>query len=154
MYIKKGKPCFGYKDTWSMGCTLAPIITSGLIKFREEWLKSGNGMAGTVISDLLDMGVVTSLGENIWEFTSEDWVKMDQVFLHFLDEMIFAFDDNEPDNMEFNLRFLPRDLDFTEEEREANKLEHSRYRKVLKEHQDRCDKGRMLFAEYFNALFN
>ena len=154
MYIKKGKPYFNTKDTWSMSGTLSPIIAAGLIKFREEWLKSGNGMAGIVISDLLDMGVVTSLNEITWEFTDEDWLKLDQVFLYYLDEMIFAFGSNKPDCTLYNIKFLPRDLEFSDEVRQLNKVESARYRNDLQEYYDRCDKGRMLFAEYFNALFN
>lgn len=154
MYIKKGKPYFNTKDTWSMSGTLSPIIAAGLTKFREEWLKSGNGMAGTVISDCLDIGVVTSLGENVWEFTDAGWIKLDQVFLYYLDEMIFAFGSDEPDCTLYDIRFLPRDLEFSDEVRQLNKVEYDRYRKDLQEYHDRCDRGRMFFAEYFNALFN
>lgn len=127
MYIKKGKPYFGKKDTWCMYSVLSPIIAAGLTKFKEEWsTHCMAGLNGTFTDWCINTGMVSYLNDD-YDYSDADWVKMEQVYLYMLDEMIYAFSSEEPSYWD------------GVEEFEA-------YHK-------RCDQGRMWFAEYFNSLW-
>ena len=123
---QKGKPYFGKKDTWSMDSTLAPIIAVGLTKFRDEWIASRYaGLNGVFTTECVENDMVSYIDDD-YDYSSDDWRKMEQVYLYMLDEMIYAFGSEEPD------------WDDVEELLDYNK---------------RCDQGRMWFAEYFNSLW-
>ena len=126
MYIKKGKPYFGKKDTWSMDSVLAPIIAAGITKFRDDWIASVYaGLNSVFTTECVENDMVSCIDDD-YDYSPDDWRKMEQVYLYMLDEMIYAFGSEEPD------------WDDIEE---------------LKEYGKRCDQGRMWFAQYFKSLW-
>jgi hypothetical protein len=126
MYIKKGKPYFGKKDTWCMYYTLSPIIAAGLTKFKDEWCKSHfAGLNGSLTQWCIDTGMVSYIDDD-YDYSPEDWVKMEQVYVYMLDEMIYAFGSEEPDWVDIQ---------------------------ELYDYNKRCNIGRGYFAEYFQSLW-
>lgn len=134
MYIKKGKPHFGKKDTWSMNYVLAPIIAAGLVKFKEDWLvRHEAGLNGGLTQWCVDTGMVGYIDD--YDYSEADWGKMEQVYLYMLDEMIYAFSSERPEYSKHS------SVDF--ETHIVN----------TKAYYARCDIGRGFFAEYFDSLW-
>jgi hypothetical protein len=146
MYIKKGKPYFGKKDTWSMESVLAPIIAAGLIKFRDEWLVSHEaGLNGGLTQWCVDTGMVSYIDD--YDYSESDWDKMEQVYLYMLDEMIYAFSSEAP---EYEGEYEPT---LPVKDRVHFQLMYGRHIVNLKDYHSRCDIGRGYFAKYFNSLW-
>lgn len=125
MYIKKGKPYFGYKDTWSMDGVLTPIIAAGITKFKDDWCKSQMaGLNGVFTTECIDTSMVSYIDD--YDYSPDDWRKMEQVYVYMLDEMIYAFGSEEPDWVDIQ---------------------------ELLDYNKRCDQGRMWFAQYFHSLW-
>ncbi|AHK11188.1 hypothetical protein S14_76 [Shewanella sp. phage 1/4] len=126
MYIKKGKPYFGRKDTWSMDGVLAPIIAAGITKFKDDWCSKSPmaGLNGILTTECIDTGMVSYIDD--YAYSPDDWRKMEQVYVYMLDEMIYAFGSEEPDWIDIQ---------------------------ELLDYHKRCDQGRMWFAKYYHSLW-
>jgi hypothetical protein len=146
MYIKKGKPYFGKKDTWDMHYVLAPIIAAGLVKFKEDWcVHPLAGLNGELTQWCVDQGMVSYTDD--YDYSEEDWVKMEQVYLYMLDEMIYAFSSEVP---EYEGDYEPT---LPVKDRVHFKLMYGAHLVNLKAYHKRCDIGRGYFAEYFQSLW-
>lgn len=161
MQFKHGKVVFGYKDTFSMESTLAPIICAGLKKFKEianaepdrKWLPS------SVTEELIAQGVIAY--QEDYCLSEIDWDKAMAHYEYLIDEMIYAFDEsNEPNISDYDFHY---NMDTEEADSKTgyipatitctNKEESDRYTKAMQEYYDRCDKGREVFSRHFKSLW-
>ncbi len=146
-----------YHDTWGMYQDLAQIITPCLKKLKE--VKHGAPYVDDIdVPEELRDGELPDYetGEN--HFLKWDWV---------LDEMIWAF---EQDTIDWEDQFHSGvfDMDFKEVDRTGtgeNAVIHTETiygpnhtHKVdwdgMKTHSERMKRGRMLFAKYYNGLWD
>lgn len=83
---RKGKWKFGYKDTYSLDCTLSPIIYAGLSKFHEVLEKRNKEKSC--------LGV-----PNEYMKDPEQWVTDSDVqnWLDDIKKMMYAFENKEPE---------------------------------------------------------
>ena len=160
MQIKKGKTLFSYKDTWNLNTQLSKVIVSGLLKFKEviNAEEGRKGVPASISCYLVEQGEISY--EDGFSLSDEDWEKAYAYFDYVLDEMIFAFSDNEPDIMAYDFKHnMIRDdvqddspcvamtIECTNEE------ESTRYNKDMVEYGERCEKGRELFAKFYDGLW-
>lgn len=160
MRISKGKVVFGHKDTWDMETQLAKVIVAGVTKFKEV-INSKDGTKGVPASISNKMESEGNVSRDInFCMSDEDFKKCEDYFDHVLSEIIYAFtEDNEPSIMDYDFSYesisgtpldnglVPLDLKCT------NEAESERYGNDMKAYRERCDKGRELFAKYFNTLW-
>jgi len=148
--MKGSKPIFNDKDTWNMDATLAPIICEGLKKFKEV-ISDPECIAGypCKVINAFDFGY----GVEMEEDCIKEWHKI-------IDEMIYAFDStNEPiiSDYDFDLEFM--NVGKTEQGyiqstiKCSDEYEYDLYKKDMEEWEQRCEKGRELFAKYFKCLW-
>lgn len=144
------------KDCWSMDSTLAPIIAAGLKKFKEEITegKHTKGLPSLIIHDFKDELDIKYTKEDNYSLSDEDFSKLAKKYLEVLDEMIFAFDSEEPE-MDFEAIYGTGDTltilenRFVEKDEAAYKL----YDTTRTKYYERCEKGRLFFAKYFDTLW-
>lgn len=150
MRFKGKKPIFNIKDTWSLDCTLNPIIAEGLKKFREVMTdKETTGSFGVPSTIYHDFKVNVEDGEEAIQKGFEIWVEQ-------IDKMIYAFEDekNEPDTDNYNFTF-----EFLDKPEGAKSLkptdedEYQRYREDCDKHEAKVQEGLNLFARYYKNLW-
>ena len=160
MQFKKGKILFGFKDTWHMDEQLSKVILAGVSKYKEVINEEGGhrkGVPASISSHLHSEGVIT-YGDD-YHLSEEDYEKCEGYFDYVIDEIIYAFGNNEPDIMDYDFEYnrvteqpdelgmIPFTLECT------NQSESDRYSKDKLAHNKRCLEGRKLFAEHFHALW-
>lgn len=143
---------FTTDDIISLDETLSRIILAGLVKFKEELVKSP---FGGFPSDMFDLVGVEKGKEPTLEQDEAAW----EMWLDILDRIIYAFDPEEEPNMDdYNFEFEWR----SEPTEDGNSLvsidvdnldEYNRYRLDDEEWMRKCREGRMLLAEYFDSLW-
>jgi len=142
---------FTTDDVISLDQTLSRIILAGLIKFKEELVKSKYGSYPAEMFDLIGVeGYNPTIGED------EDCWNM---WLEILDKMIYAFDpDEEPAMDDYGFEFEWQSsqtengnslvsIDVTNQE------EYDRFRDDEKDWERKCKEGRILFSEHFHSLW-
>ena len=160
MQFKKGKTLFSYKDTWNLNTQLSKVISSGLLKFKEviNVEEGRKGVPASISCYLVEQEEISY--EDGFSLSDEDWEKAYNYFDYALDEMIFAFSDNEPDIMAYDFKHemirsevqdnspcVAMTIECTNQE------ESDRYSKDVEDYNDRCEKGRGLFALHFDSLW-
>jgi hypothetical protein len=143
MRRSKGRWVCSKRDVWSLDNTLNPIILAGLLKFKEELLKSEYS---GVPADFCTGDEVTDECVAVWHKT--------------IDNMILAFDDSQiPDirdyDFKINLERIPTDREgYTQVITSCtNEIEQQRYYKDCREHEEKCKQGRELFSRYYQSLW-
>lgn len=142
---KKGEWKFGYRDTFSLDHTLAPIIKAGLEKFLEVLeKKETEGKAWGIPSDFCDYDE----NYNVTAYHTEKWFDA-------LREMIWAFGSDKMYSMKgYDLgRGFWDEREDTPEEYKFHKQERERYKKDSEAYYERQQKGYELFAKHFNDLW-
>lgn len=142
----KGQWQVGYKDTFSLDCSLSPIIYAALKKFHdvlEERHNSGKCM-----------GIPSEYMKN-----EEEWVTYSDIqdWLDDIKKMMYAFDlKAEPNIRDYNFNypnmFKPENngvCDFTC----SNPEGRDAYRKAMKEHDIKVKEGLKLFGEKYQDLW-
>lgn len=154
-----------YWDTWSMDCTLSPLILPMLKQLKET--KHGSGfidmedvpehLRTTTTADYDPQKTFDFYEENVPEggdiHARYDWV---------LDEMIWAFEQlNNPDHeQQFWKRMPEMDMDdYPEDEGQLTrpirwKVEGECDWEGLIKHQDRIQNGCRLFGKYYQTLWD
>ena len=149
---KKGEWQFGYKDTWSLDCSLSPIIAAGLTKFHDV-LKEKNAKGGCI-------GIPNGFMKN-----EEEWVTDSDIqdWLDTLQQMIYAFQDNAPEIKDFHFSFNIIEVEDATPIHGCSKPYHieptnqeayDAFRAAEKEHQERVQKGLELFAKHYKDLWH
>ena len=159
MKFHKGKTVFNFKDTFSMNDTLAKVISAGLLKYKEVInSKDGHkGVPASIITELIDKGLVEY--QKDYTLSDEDFEICSKHFDYVLEEMIYAFADNEPDIMSYDFKHT-----FVEDSVQdsigvsgsfecSGEDEKQRYTEDFKKHNERCEEGRILFAKHFDSLW-
>lgn len=160
MQIKRGKVLFGFKDTYSMKSSLSEVIYAGLVKYKEV-INGGEdrkGIPSSITNELEELNILPENHE-VFDPTKDYWEICYKRFDYILDEMIYAFADNEPDIMDYDFSF-----DFTDRVVNANGTistnlvctnedENVRHTSDCRLHEERCERGRLLFAKHFNGLW-
>lgn len=156
MRMKGKKVYFSYRDTFSLDCTLSPVILSALKRFKEvvtspehqDW----RGVPGMVIHDMFP-----DLKESADE---EQMAQADARWLEILDQMIYAFDHkNEPDMKNYQFKFHHRVLERLENGGSRvsidndNEAEYQRYKADMEEHERKVHEGQKLFGQYYQCLW-
>lgn len=156
MRMKGKKVYFSYRDTFSLDCTLSPVILSALKRFKEvvtspehsDW----RGIPGRVICDLFP--------DNDGNLTDEQSAQADARWLEILDIMIYAFDHkNEPDLKDYNFKFHHRVLERYENGDSRitidndNETEYQRYKADEKAWREKVEEGHTLFGRYLKCLW-
>jgi len=160
MQIKKGKVLFGFKDTFSVNNTLSKVILAGLLKYKEvinaKWGRKG--IPASISQELIEQGKITY--QKDFQLSGEDWDKCESYFDYILDEMLYAFSDNEPDIMLYDFKHTfvkdsvqscPASISGTYEC--SNEAESKRYTDDMEAHNKRCLEGRLYFAKFFDTLW-
>lgn len=131
------------RDVWSLDYTLNPIIHAGLVKFKEELLKS---VFSGVPADFCIDDDCTDESVTAWHET--------------LDKMIYSFDQSkEPDirdyDFTYNWETFPTECKGRSQivTNCTNDEERERYHKDCREHAEKCQLGRELFARYYKNLW-
>lgn len=143
MRKSKGKWVASYKDIWDLDNTLSPIILAGLVRFKEQLVKSEfSGVPSSFVK-----------GDEVTDEDIASWHKT-------VDSMIYAFDSkNLPSIQDYDFKI---DMEYgntwNDGSREVflkcnNDKEKERYYKALEEHHKKCEEGRMLFAKYYENLW-
>lgn len=143
MRKSKGKWVASRRDVWSLDDTLSPIILAGLVKFKETIVNSEfSGVPSSFVK-----------GQDVTDQEVSEWHGV-------IDKMIYAFDENNiPDIQDFKFK-----IEMKHGETKVNgsteiflkcdnEEEKSRYYEALKDHNKRCEEGRMLFAKYYENLW-
>ena len=132
MRFKGRKPIFSDKDTWSLDCTLSPIIGAGLVKFKE-------------VTERKDVAGYPSAVDSY-----EEWVEI-------LEKMIFAFTAKEPKIPSgiYDMVDLGTDEEgYTEHRIDiVDQEKHDKYTKVENEYHTKVAEGLKLFGEHFRSLW-
>lgn len=148
---RKGNWQFGYRDTYSLDCTLSPIIYAGLSKFHEV-LEKRNKEGGC-------LGVPSEYCAN------PDVDVTDQEVQNWLDDikkMMYAFENKEPDmkDYSFSLEMVPVPGGVAKEGMSIpytiecdNEEEKARYYADLGAHEKRVQEGLDLFGSKFKSLW-
>lgn len=145
MRIQKGRPKFGYRESWDAPHYLSPIIHAWLTNFQDVIVakkESGHGFIG--IPGAFHSDDSDEAWDASWEAGWIEWQKA-------LDEMLYAFADNEP---KCSVEFTTTELEsgrFTIEPDDAGGYEQ--YKLQMEEHEARVLEGRNLFAKHFGSLW-
>lgn len=143
MRKSKGKWIASYRDIWDLDYTLSPIILAGLVRFKEQIVNSKfAGIPSSFVS-----------GEDVTDEDVANWHST-------VDKMIYAFDNkNLPDISDYNF-----DIQMTRGESKNgstrvhfkcdNEKEKQRYYTALKDYNEKCKEGRILFATYYENLWH
>lgn len=127
-----------YSDAWDLDYTLSPIIAAGLRKFLE---KRESDFFGTPNSIFRDYGLDHD--------NKNDCAIAHIIWNGILDNMLFAFETEEPDISKYGFSMRLENKTITSEGKE----EKARYDKDLKEYWDLRQKGTELFGKYFHSLW-
>lgn len=144
MRYSKGRWIASYKDTYSLDCTLSPIIYAGLSKFHEV-LEKRNKEKGC-------LGVPDEYMKD-----PEQWVTDSDVqdWLDDIKKMMYAFGDTGPDITEYDFKTLmipvPEKKGYTLQS--TNKSERDRYHNDCKIHEEKVQEGLNLFGQKFKSLW-
>ena len=144
-------------DTWSMDCTLSPIILPMLKQLKAT--KHGYGMVDD--EDVpKHLQSIYALPQNDWEWDGNAEARYEWV----LNEMIWAFEQLCDDNHEDKFWITQPEIDYDEmkkpwvegEDTRAMKwkVEGKLDREGLIAHNDRIDNGLKLFGKYFRTLWD
>lgn len=140
-----------YKDTWCLDSTLSPIIAAGLKKYIEV-IKRNNNCAGIPMLDHFECDDTGNI---------KDWGKCQQEWYDILDKMLYAFEDNEPDILKYNLNWdriqSPSDNPKYANARvkfvQTNKEGSEQYERDMRDWEKRRLEGLELFGKYFINLW-
>ncbi len=136
-----------YWDTWSMDCTLSPIILPMLKQLKE----TKHGSPGVDDEDVPDHLKSTSAPakENEWD-TDDNWhLRWDWV----MDEMIWTF--TQLANYDHEDQFYDHsEVDYSEKDfmKQLGKMKVDR--EGLDAHNDRITNGLRLFGKYYRGLWD
>ena len=147
MRMKGKKPIFNYKDTWSLDMVLSPIIAEGLKKFLEVKRSDKSdyfGIPGGVIEEYRKRN---NLPEDGWHHTNEDLAKADVLWEEILEEMIYAFEDKEPNPDDFGYNITLKDGQL------VSTGDKEGFNKAMQEHEARVANGHELFGKFYKNLW-
>ena len=158
--FKGKKMYFNKRDTYDLSCTLDPIICEGLKRFKEVITTDKPAKEWSGVPSLL-LAKLYPLEEGEYHHTDEQLDQGKIAWLSILDEMIYAFDNKEPDIAAYKFDYVPSEGHEEETEdgyfrwdmRIKNEEEHQRYKEDEKEHFARVEEGRRLFFEYYSCLW-
>lgn len=137
MRIKHGRPVFGYKDSWDANSSLAPIIVSWL-KNHKKVITEKKHLCGCP-SKLLP----NQVGQNSYEDVEQGIA----LWLEYLDKMIYAFENKEP---EYDGGFIGSEHDFY---KPSDQDAWDKYMSRLKTHNKDVQEGLDLFSQHFSDLW-
>jgi len=153
MRMKYGKVVFGYKDSWDSQTTLGVIIHDWLVNFKKVLIdKMNHPMMG------VPNKVMTELYPDTHEYTDEQLKEGFEHWLFLLDEMIFAFSNDEP---EYSGSFK-REVDHGVEKEDGLRTwnmqpddlsEWNKFLKECDEYAAKVEAGRVLFGKYFSSMW-
>lgn len=156
MRIKHGNVKFGFRDTYGVHHTLRPIIHDWLVNFKktiQEVDERGGciGVPGNIMSDFgIHWDDDGSYSEDRLKDGMEKWYEV-------LDEMIYGFSEEPPipDNVGFSVRTVAEhDNGMTEITIDIdNQGAYDSYLERKRQFYERAEKGRELFAKYFENLW-
>jgi hypothetical protein len=153
MRISRGKPVFGFKDTYCADSSLSPIIASWLSKYLSVVTEPGKdfrkGVPGSVAVDYLGRPDTQS---------DEEFEHCWQCYMSELREMIWAFDPSDepcysgdyydgPNHGKQDGEFIEWDMIPSDTESWEQSLQDRR------DWQERRQRGFELFAKRFNNLW-
>ena len=156
MRIKHGKVKFGYRDTYGVHNTLRPIIHDWLVNFKKtiQQVDERGGCIGVPSSILKDFGIEPDESGNHSDDTLAEGI---QKWYEVLDEMIYGFSEEPPipDDVDFTMRTVKEyDNGLTEVTVDvSNQTSYDAYLAQEREFYQRAEKGRELFAKYFENLW-
>jgi hypothetical protein len=153
MRMKGKKPIFSYKDTWSLDSVLSPIISAGLKKFIEVSNDPEKGQWFGV------PGIFETEGLNLEN--DEDHLIAFQAWQECIEEMIYAFDNKDPDINDYDFSYVDGpghgeptgNNTFRWNIVSDNIDESQRYREDSRNHEKRVQRGYDLFGKYYSALW-
>ena len=149
MYINRKGLQFSSNDCFNLDLTLAKIIHTALVKYKEEHLS--HPFAG-IPHDIYEEYKLDCESGNDEAVALETWYGV-------LDEMIYAFGQNEPNIMDYEFTFdthwrtLGNGNHVLESINPTDKAEYERYEKDIQEHNKRVQYGLEKFAKYFHNLW-
>ena len=156
MRMKYGKVVFGYKDSWDSQTTLGVIIHDWLVNFKKVILEK---------KDHPFMGVPNKVMNELYpdthQHTDEQLQKGFEHWLFLLDEMIFAFSNDEPEYEGSFVRGKDHE-DFDSEDSKGLKTwnmepddlnEWNKFLKECDEYAAKVEAGRVLFGKYFSSMW-
>lgn len=150
MRMKGKKPIFNYGDTYSLDVVLSPIICAGIARFREVILEQHEKGFGGVPGELVKELGIDSDDEKAFESAFDHWISI-------LDQMIYAFGENEPSITDYDFSFDMKPVGEEDELRYTidvvNQEEHDRYEAELADHNKKVQEGLDLFAQYYHSLW-
>lgn len=159
--MKGKKVIFNIKDTYSLDYTLSPIICTGLEKFKEvitsTRYKDCIGVPHTVMCEVFPEGKE----DNSNGFSDEQMTKGVEVWLSYIDSMIYAFTDKAPEINSYSFDFIsgPQDGEVAGDgcicydKVPSNKEEYDRYRADEDSHEDKVKEGLSLFSVHYKSLW-
>jgi hypothetical protein len=162
MYIKKGKPVFGYKDTFSLDHTLRPIIGAVLLKFQGVIKdKDFGGVPMEIIHYLVDNGYVEYEDPENYTLSKEDFAFARDYWDDIIEELVWSFTTEEPDINNYEFRYIFDEGHFKKQKDGyyqwsiscTNEQESDRYTKDVEEYSKRVQDGYNLFAKYLPSLW-
>lgn len=142
----------------NMDHTLAKIIFSGLVQYKQALLESDFGGYPSEMYGLVGV-------EDAFNPTDREDTEAFRMWLGILDEIIFAFDlDRSPDIMDYDVEFSfektgnERKLDSGEKVYEMsleveNQEGLDRYDQDMKEWKEKVKHGRELFVKYLDSIW-
>lgn len=153
MRMKYGKVVFGYKDSWDSQTTLGVIIHDWLVNFKKVLLdKKDHPYMG------VPNKVMVELYPDVEEYTDDQLHAGFDHWLFLLDQMIFAFSNNEPEyEGSFN-----RQEDHGKESETGLRVwniepddmtEWNKFLKECDEYAATVEAGRELFGKYFSSMW-
>lgn len=155
MRIKHGKVVFGYRDSFSADPVLSQIIA--------DWLKNFKKVLSERIGTDALIGCPYNLLEDLYGKTEDGHYSDAQIreglrkFVEILDEMIYAFESDEPEpTCEYILDDVCKDGGESFIRFRVIPEDEDRYESWLddvKEHYKRVERGRDLFAKYYDNLW-
>ena len=151
MRMKGKKVIFSERDTFSLDCVLSPVIAEGLKKFKEVF-KNCEHCGYPAIFELSQTSK-DSLGDDT---DYHDKVSQD-LWLTVVDEMIYAFDAEEPeipDGLLSSESFPYGESGLSELKITVNDEEaYAAYNAECANHEAKCTHGREQFAKYYTYLW-
>lgn len=151
--MRRKKPIFNVKDTYSLTHTLNPIICAGLKKFKEVVANRRVGVPCIVLCELFP--------DVKWDYTEDQYTEAFNLWLTYLDKMIYSFENREPDLDDYSFTFVEgedhgkptEDGNYQYDMVVTNKEEYERYKSDEKIHERKVQEGLGLFAKYYTCLW-
>ena len=131
-----------YKDTFDLDYSLSPIISTALVKFREQMDNEWFDVPSNVIEEC---------GYSIGETSEEELQICSDKWKEIIDKMIYSFDkSNEPDIEDYDFGYNFQDKGLVQP---SNQSEYDRYREDMELYWERKDQGLELFGKFYTSLW-